>query len=78
MSKYNILWIDDEWESMTSFKKYCSLQYQMELHPFKTQKEGLDEYAKCPSFWDAAILDAKVLDENLHEAPNVANLQKQF
>ena len=76
MSKYNILWIDDEWESMTSFKKYCSLQYQMELHPFKTQKEGLDEYAKCPSFWDAAILDAKVLDENLHEAPNVANLQK--
>ena len=76
MSKYNILWIDDEWESMTSFMKYCSLQYQMELHPFKTQTEGLDEYAKCPSFWDAAILDAKVLDKNLHEAPNVANLQK--
>lgn len=76
MSKYNILWIDDEWESMTSFMKYCSLQYQMELYPFKTQTEGLDEYAKCPSFWDAAILDAKVLDKNLHEAPNVANLQK--
>jgi hypothetical protein len=74
--KYNILWIDDEWEKMTSFKKYCLLQYQMELHPFKTQKEGLDEYAHNPSFWDAAILDAKVLDENLHETPDVSNLQK--
>lgn len=74
--KYNILWIDDEWESMTSFKTYCLLQYQMVLHPFKTQKEGLDEYARNPSFWDAAILDAKVLDEDLHEAPTVSNLQK--
>lgn len=76
MNKYNILWIDDEWETMSSFIKYCSLKYQMELHPFKAQEEGLNEYAKNPSFWDAVILDAKVLDKGLHEAPNVANLQK--
>lgn len=75
-SKYHILWIDDEWESMTSFKKYCLFQYQMELHPFKTQKEGLDAYALTPNFYEAAILDAKVLDESEHEVANVGSLQK--
>ena len=63
-SRYHILWIDDEWELMTSFKKHCLLEYQMELHPFKTQKEGLDDYAKHPDFYEAVILDAKVLDES--------------
>lgn len=48
----------------------------MELHPFKTQKEGLDEYAKHPDFYEAVILDAKVLDESEQEVANVSNLQK--
>lgn len=75
-NSYHILWIDDEWDTMTSFKKYCKFQYNMELTPFKTQKEGLDEYAKNPSQWEAAILDAKVLDENEHEVANIGSLQK--
>lgn len=75
-NSYHILWIDDEWDTMTSFKKYCKLQYNMELTPFKTQKEGLDEYAKNPSRWEAVILDAKVLDENEHEVANIGSLQK--
>lgn len=73
---YQILWIDDEWEKMLSFKTYCQLQYNMELTPFKTQKEGLDEYAKNPSLWEAIILDAKVLDESEHEVADVSSLQK--
>ena len=75
-SKYHILWIDDEWDKMTSFQTFCKLHYKMELHPFKTQKEGLDEYAKHPDFYEAAILDAKVLDESEHEVANVSSLQK--
>ena len=75
-SRYHILWIDDEWELMTSFKKHCLLEYQMELHPFKTQKEGLDDYAKHPDFYEAVILDAKVLDESEEEVANVSSLQK--
>lgn len=75
-NSYHILWIDDEWEIMTSFKKYCKLQYNMELTPFKTQKKGLDEYAKNPSYWEAVILDADILDENENENPNLGNLQK--
>lgn len=75
-NKYHILWIDDEWESMTSFKKHCLLNYQMELHPFKTQKDGLDDYAKHPDFYEAVILDAKVLDESEQEVAYVGSLQK--
>jgi len=75
-SKYHILWIDDEWDTMTSFKKHCLFEYQMELHPFKTQKEGLDDYAKHPDFYEAVILDAKVLDESEQEVANVRSLQK--
>ena len=75
-SKYHILWIDDEWDSMTSFKKHCLFEYKMELHPFKTQKEGLDAYALNPDFYEAAILDAKVLDESEQEVANVGSLQK--
>ena len=54
-SKYHILWIDDEWDVMTSFKKHCLFEYQMELHPFKTQKEGLDDYAKHPDFYEGGL-----------------------
>ena len=75
-SKYHILWIDDEWDTMTSFKKHCLFEYQMELHPFKTQKEGLDDYAKHPDFYEAVILDAKVLDEDEQEVAHVSSLQK--
>ena len=74
-TKYHILWIDDEWEKMTSFKKHCLFEYQMELHPFKTQKEGLDEYAKHPEFYEAVILDAKVLDESEQEVAKIGSLQ---
>lgn len=74
-NSYHILWIGDEWEEMTSFQKYCKLHYNMELTPFKTQKEGLDTYAKNPTFWEAVILDAKVLNESEQEVPSVTGLR---
>lgn len=74
-NSYHILWIDDEWEEMTSFQKYCKLHYNMELTPFKIQKEGLDTYAKNPTFWEAVILDAESLNESEQEMASVASLQ---
>lgn len=73
---YHVIWIDDEWELMSSFKTFCRLKYNIELSPFKTQKEGLDAYALNPAFWEAIILDAKVLDESLNERPDIKSLQK--
>lgn len=73
---FHVIWIDDEWESMSSFITYCRLKYNIELTPFKTQKEGLDAYAHNPSFWEAIILDAKVLDESEDEMPDIKSMQK--
>jgi len=73
---YHIIWIDDEWDLMTSFKTNCLLRYNIELTPFKTQKDGLDAYAQNPQYWEAIILDAKVLDESLNERPDIKSLNK--
>lgn len=75
-NEYHILWIDDEWETQTSFITKCKLRYNMVLTPFKTQKEGLDAYAQNPAFWEAIILDAKVLDESEHEVARIGSLYK--
>lgn len=58
--KYEVIWIDDEWEKMDQFKKECEVIHQIYLHPFPTQKAGMDEFDKNPKKWDAIILDAKL------------------
>lgn len=73
---YHILWIDDDYDKMSSFIKNCRFKHQIELTPFKTQKDGLDAYAQNPTFWDGIILDAKVLDENEYEAADIRSLYK--
>lgn len=59
-TKYEVIWIDDEWEKMDAFKEECEVIHQIFLHPFPTQKAGMDEFDKNPKRWDAIILDAKL------------------
>ncbi len=59
-TKYEVIWIDDEWEKMDAFKEECEVIHQIYLHPFPTQKAGMDELDKNPKKWDAIILDAKL------------------
>ena len=59
-TKYEVIWIDDEWERMDAFKEECEVIHQIYLHPFPTQKAGMDEFDKNPKKWDAIILDAKL------------------
>lgn len=59
-TKYEVIWIDDEWEKMEAFKEECEVIHHIYLYPFRTQKEGMDEFDKNPKKWDAIILDAKL------------------
>ena len=61
---------------MPSFVTYCRLHHQIELTPYKTQKEGLDAFSQNPSYWDGIILDAKVLDESENESADIKSLYK--
>ena len=74
--KYEVIWIDDEWEKMDAFKEECEVIHQIYLHPFRTQKAGMDEFDKNPKIWDAIILDAKMFDESENEVPKLDGLRK--
>ena len=73
---YEVIWIDDEWEKMDAFKEECEVIHHIHLHPFRTQKAGMDEFDKNPKKWDGIILDAKMLDESENEVPILVGLRK--
>lgn len=73
---YEVIWIDDEWEKMDAFKEECEVIHHINLHPFRTQKAGMEEFDKNPKKWDAIILDAKMLDESENEIPMLVGLRK--
>lgn len=75
-TRYEVIWIDDEWEKMDAFKEECEVIHHIHLHPFRTQKAGMDEFDKNPKKWDAIILDAKMLDESENEIPMLVGLRK--
>lgn len=73
---YNILWIDDEWDKMTTFKCECEEMHHLHLEPFRTRKDGMDAFDQNPDHWHAALLDAKMYDEDENEVPKLTGLRK--
>lgn len=62
MSKYKILWIDDKWEELVSFKENCELpKHGMKIIPCKYSVDGMILFEKHLEEWSGVILDAKVL-----------------
>ena len=74
-TKYEVIWIDDEWEKMDAFKEECEVIHQIFLYPFRTQKAGMDAFDKNPKKWDAIILDAKMYDKSENEIPKLVGLR---
>lgn len=70
--RYEILWIDDEWDKMASFKEECEVIHQIKLHPFRTQKAGMEALDENLKKWDAILLDARMYDQS--EEKEVAKL----
>ena len=62
MSRYNILWIDDEWDKMPLFKDRCEEIHNLHLEPFRTRKAGIEALERDLDHWDAVLLDAKMFD----------------
>lgn len=62
MSKYKILWIDDKWEELDSFKDVCELpKHGFEIVPCKYSEDGMKLFEEQLEEWSGVILDAKVL-----------------
>lgn len=61
MSKYKILWIDDKWEELDSFKDVCELpENGFEMVTCTNAEEGMEIYEANLEEWSGVILDAKV------------------
>ena len=74
--KYNILWIDDEWDKMPAFKQECEELYNLKLEPFRTRKAGMQALEDNLEKWHAVLLDAKMFDESENEQASLAGLGK--
>lgn len=75
-NKYNILWIDDEWDKMTTFQLECKELYGLYLEPYRTRKEGMEALERNIEYWDAVLLDAKMFDDNNNEVASLVGLGK--
>lgn len=61
MSKYKILWIDDKWKEMDSFKEVCELpENDIEVVPCTNAEEGMEIFEARLEEWSGVVLDAKV------------------
>ncbi len=71
--KYNVLWIDDQHESLTALHKTAT-DFDIELFPFKSMNGGCAELEKNFSKYDAVLLDAKFF-ENEDDEPGSEDTQ---
>ncbi|OFY54513.1 MAG: hypothetical protein A2W93_09410 [Bacteroidetes bacterium GWF2_43_63] len=58
---YNILWIDDEHETLTGLKGRAK-RNSINLMPFKSLNNGMDELERNYSFYDGILFDAKIFE----------------
>ena len=73
---YNILWIDDEWDKMTTFQQECEEIHGLHLVPFRTREAGMEAFEHDIDHWDAVLLDAKMFDKSENEVARLVGLRK--
>ena len=62
--RYNVIWIDDEWEKYDDLTVFASGR-GIDIRPFKYGKAGIKALTGNINAWDGVILDVKCLyDEN--------------
>jgi len=64
--KYNVLWIDDQHESLSAVHKTAA-DFNLKLWPFKSMNGGCKELETNLSKYDAVLLDAKFFENETDE-----------
>lgn len=77
MSKYNVLWLEDEPEKFPTFKEECEEDFGLKLHVYQIREEGIAALEHKIEFWDAILLDAKMPESSKNnELPTTKGLRK--
>lgn len=75
MKKYNILWIDDEYEKLSDTMELAEVVHGFQITKCRFAKEGMKIFEQNLEKWSAVILDAKVLMESLDEVADLKGLR---
>ncbi|MFR9618753.1 MAG: hypothetical protein SNI12_04470 [Rikenellaceae bacterium] len=78
MSRFNIIWIDDEWQKQSSFIEECKVIHGIDITPFTTSKDGMNALEGNLYHWHGVILDAKVFNESENEVAKLTGLQNSI
>lgn len=73
--RYNVIWIDDEYDKQDAFIDYCK-ELGIDLYPYKVVSQGIKALDENISFWDAVILDVRVYCDSEDERPSEKGLRK--
>lgn len=77
MAKYNVLWIDDEFEKLTSVIVDAEMD-DIKLSPFNTSIVGMRAFEENIYKWDAIILDAKCWNESSDEVATTKGMHNSL
>jgi hypothetical protein len=70
MSKYVVLWFDDEYETLESISE-TALDYEIDLDGVSNAKDGIGKLKKDSSKYDAILLDGKFFTDNTKSGDEV-------
>lgn len=73
MKQYEVLWIDDDAEKQDGFLDSAYLE-GLNIHYYKTSKQGMEELISKIEQYDAVILDAMVFNESEDEKAALTGL----
>jgi hypothetical protein len=77
MKRYEVLWIDDDFEKQDGFIENAYLN-SIDITPFKTSKSGMEELTANIEKYDVVILDAKVYDKSEDEVAKLTGLMSSI
>ena len=60
-NKYNVLWIDDQHESLAAIHKTAT-DFDIKLWAYKSMNGGCGDLETNPTKYDAVLLDAKFFE----------------
>lgn len=73
MKRYEVLWIDDQFDVQEAFLESAYLN-GIDIVPYKVSKEGMNELENNLFKYDGVILDAKVYNESEDEVAKLTGL----
>lgn len=77
MSKYNVLWLEDDPDKFPTFKEECEEDFGLKLHVYQIREEGISALEHKLDLWDAVLLDAKMPEgDGNNELPTTKGLRQ--